>query len=287
MNLINLGFRVVSMKAQHTQTERQRMIDDFNNPKSGVQIMLLGMRLGSVSINLQFGAHRMIIMEWFESVQAFLQALGRIYRLGQKHEQWVFVPWIDHSYDQLQMHRISRKFVSSLGGEGNLDQAKGDIREQAEEFLRVFMGLEHSTWPEAWRSINYKDKDKWIKLEKENKERKDQGLPLKDMKGKEIDPRLKVHRRDGPNIPATVKKRVGISQWSRQKSTHVWNCKFISLCFTTVANNTSFKLIRVMTIFQPAPPQKSHLHRKNLTRSGPTLPILLFYPLAESNPQVS
>jgi len=122
MHLTKLRFNVVSIKSHHSQIECQRMVDNFNRPNSGVQIKLLGIRLGSVLINLQFGAHRTIIMKWFKSVQAFLQAV-------QKHEQWISITWIDQSYDQLPMRRICEKFVSSLGRKRDMNLIKGDIKD--------------------------------------------------------------------------------------------------------------------------------------------------------------
>ena len=93
-----------------------------------------------------------------------IQVVGRVHRIGQTHEQWVYVLWANHTYDQSCLHRIARKFVASIAGEGSAAADDVDTTAAAEEKLRLFLGLKDSAYHPSWSDPKYTAKDDHIKV---------------------------------------------------------------------------------------------------------------------------
>ncbi len=160
--LSNLGYRFLCLKATQTQDERAKVLERFNDPSSDIMILLMTTSLGSVSLNLQGAASRIIVMEIPVSFYVLVQVLGRIYRIGQRQEQFLYLLYTEDTYDQIAIHKMFVKIVPSLAGEGN-KLAEGNTATQDAEFkLCQFLGIEHSAYAPEWGVLPYSVKDKEI-----------------------------------------------------------------------------------------------------------------------------
>lgn len=68
---------------------RSKIVEDFNNSKSNVRLILLSLNAGGVGLNL-IGGNRLIIFEPHWNPQLESQACDRIYRVGQKKPVQVY-----------------------------------------------------------------------------------------------------------------------------------------------------------------------------------------------------
>lgn len=161
MQLINLGFKVLSLRSNQSQEERTRIIHEFNTNQE-VEVFLFNTRLGAQSLNLHHAAHKVIIMEVPLNMGTFIQVMGRVSRIGQKHAQDVYLLWSNHSYDQLRLHRLATKFVPTIAGEGSSVAASGKAEAHAMELLRRFLGQQYSTFHSVWGNSDFAAKDRWI-----------------------------------------------------------------------------------------------------------------------------
>jgi hypothetical protein len=136
------------------------MFKDFNDPKSTkFRILLINTKLGSTSLNLHGAACKIVIMEFMINLGTLIQILGRINRMGQEYAQQVYLLWTNHSFDQIELHRVTRKGVAAIAGEGSVLKEESSTEEDAEERFRLFLGLQHSAWDEEWRCVPYTNKD--------------------------------------------------------------------------------------------------------------------------------
>jgi hypothetical protein len=138
------------------------MFDAFNNPKSGVQVLLITTKLGSASLNFHYSSSRLIVWELCPSLGIFIQALGRIVRIGQAKKTFIHWLWCDESYDQIMLHRVYSKYISSLAGEAAAVGASDNVSQVTEELLRVFLGMQHSAYPRVWGSVEYRRKTRYL-----------------------------------------------------------------------------------------------------------------------------
>ncbi|CAG9860856.1 unnamed protein product [Phyllotreta striolata] len=69
--------------------ERQDIIDQINDPKGSTKILLLSLKAGYVGLNLM-GANHLFIMEPHWNPQMEIQAVARVYRLGQKKPVFIY-----------------------------------------------------------------------------------------------------------------------------------------------------------------------------------------------------
>ena len=165
--LLNLGYKLVSLRSKDSQEERVRKIDAFNNdPK--VQILLFNTKLGAQSLNLHTGGSRIAIIEPPPNMATAVQVIGRISRVGQTSDQLVLLLWVDETYDQILLHKLCRKFISTYGGEGAIERDKnGDadaatIVEEGEAVFSELWGLEHSPYAFEWGDPRWDSKKEWL-----------------------------------------------------------------------------------------------------------------------------
>ncbi|TAQ83067.1 hypothetical protein B7494_g8609 [Chlorociboria aeruginascens] len=158
--LANLGIKQVALRSNQTQEDRTAIIKAFNSTSSDIWVLLLTTALGSTSLNLQESASCMVVMEIPISFYILTQVLGRVNRIGQKKVQRVYLLWIDQSYDQIALHRIFRKIIPSLCGEGHAAKAE-DPPQVAQSLMQIFLGLKGSHTPLApeWGKAPYHMKD--------------------------------------------------------------------------------------------------------------------------------
>jgi transcription termination factor 2 len=68
---------------------RNDIVQNFNDPRSGIRVMLLSLTAGGVGLNL-VGANYLLLMDLHWNPQLEQQAMDRIYRFGQKKDVKIF-----------------------------------------------------------------------------------------------------------------------------------------------------------------------------------------------------
>lgn len=116
------------MRALHSHEERAAIVDDFNNPLKDVQVLIYGMRLGSVGFDLHRCCCRGIVFGWPWNANLLLQILGRLVRFGQQRAVEWLIATIDDTIHENHEGIIWRKFTRQMAAESGVsDRIKGEL----------------------------------------------------------------------------------------------------------------------------------------------------------------
>ncbi|XP_050296168.1 transcription termination factor 2 [Anthonomus grandis grandis] len=88
-HLRNLGIEIDQLDGTVPVNKRQEMVNNFNNPKSSVKVLLLSLTAGGVGLNL-VGANHLFLLDLHWNPQLENQAQDRIYRMGQNKPVFVY-----------------------------------------------------------------------------------------------------------------------------------------------------------------------------------------------------
>ncbi|XP_014213023.1 transcription termination factor 2-like [Copidosoma floridanum] len=69
--------------------DRQQIVDEFNSPRSGVNVLFLSLTAGGVGLNL-VGANHVLLIDLHWNPQLESQAQDRVYRFGQKKNVFIY-----------------------------------------------------------------------------------------------------------------------------------------------------------------------------------------------------
>ncbi|MCJ1433260.1 hypothetical protein MMC27_002619 [Xylographa pallens] len=120
------------IRAQHTAQEREKIVADFNNPKSSLQILVSSLRVGATSYNLQKACHYMVIIDVPGSASVLLQAIGRLFRIHQIHPVMCWVLFLEGTYDGKLMSSMCKKYLPIIAGQGAIAVTEGEIDQRCE-----------------------------------------------------------------------------------------------------------------------------------------------------------
>lgn len=130
-----LQFRAERISAGQTAKERADIIDEFNDPEGSVDLLVCSSQSAAESYNFQKGGHYTIVME-IVNFNTLDQIIGRQYRLGQKHEQYIKVLMSDNTYDQVLVAKYATKMIAQLSATMEdwqpTDEAVAEILNDAE-----------------------------------------------------------------------------------------------------------------------------------------------------------
>lgn len=200
---------MVSLRSSHSQEERSKYLHDFNHDPE-VQVLLFNTKLGSQSLNLHIGGHRIVGCEMPVNMGTWLQVVGRVCRVGQNFEQVIYLLWVCDSYDQILLHKLCRKFVSTFAGEGGVIQDGHDITENAEEVFRKFFGLQYSPYDHEWGDSNYASKYKWIEKREKDELAEEEVREVEDDGTDMVTPAKQS--RPKPFVPSSTTSKIGMSR---------------------------------------------------------------------------
>lgn len=130
-----LNFQVVELKSSYSASERRRVVELFNDPTSGVEILVANGRVASYGINLHHASHDLVIVDPPQNVSSILQMIGRVHRLGQKHVPEIIILSMWGSYDSIMEARQTKKMLPQLSGEGKAMTVEG-----AAKLLKKMLG---------------------------------------------------------------------------------------------------------------------------------------------------
>lgn len=119
--LSTLGSSFLSYRSQFLQSERDTTVEAFNDPLHENMVLVIGSRVGSSSINLQFSCSEMVILDGVDSGDWWIQMGGRLHRIGATRPQTVYIPTLLESFDVDLQRKNAAKMYSQLAGRAELE----------------------------------------------------------------------------------------------------------------------------------------------------------------------
>ncbi|KAI0096179.1 hypothetical protein F4776DRAFT_669584 [Hypoxylon sp. NC0597] len=116
------GWNVASIRSDHTMHERNRMVADFNNPDSQVDILVTSMELSAFGLNLHKACNKGIVVQWPWSANHLIQILGRLPRIGQARVvEWIIFTVPGTMYDRMETI-VWSKYIRQLAVESKISE---------------------------------------------------------------------------------------------------------------------------------------------------------------------
>ncbi|HEY0206645.1 MAG TPA: SNF2-related protein [Acetobacteraceae bacterium] len=121
------NFKVISIRSQNTAAEREEAVEDFNDPSHESQALVTSYLTTATSVNLQRGCCDVIFVDIAANANTALQAIGRVFRIGQPRPQQIWILVLDHSYDQVSQARAAVKMIGQIAGGGDMSYTDEDL----------------------------------------------------------------------------------------------------------------------------------------------------------------
>ncbi|RFU76606.1 hypothetical protein TARUN_5632 [Trichoderma arundinaceum] len=149
------------LTSQHSQSEMDQAVEAFNKPLSPYTCLVASLQLSAFGLNLHKSCHRGIIMELPPNHSTLLSALGRLWRIGQKHDVDWEILITRHSFDSFMEANVMEGYATTLAAVGRIDTAiTGEARKIcAYEIMRRQLGQECSRYPRKRVPWNKMDED--------------------------------------------------------------------------------------------------------------------------------
>ena len=112
--VLNLGFRLLSVRPNHNFSKRNTTIEDFSDPLHGSQVLVTSLKSLAATVNLQSSCSDTVFVDVPANPVKVLQAVSRIHRPGQNRAQQVWILTVDHTYDQVLQARAAQKMIGHL-----------------------------------------------------------------------------------------------------------------------------------------------------------------------------
>ena len=129
--VLNLGFRLLSVKSNHNDSKRNTAVEDFGDPTHESQVLITSLKSLAASVNLQSTCSDIVFVDVPSNPVRVLQAVSRIHRPGQNRSQQVWILTVNHTYDQVLQARAAQKMVGQLVGQ--IDPRSDDWLVKTEE----------------------------------------------------------------------------------------------------------------------------------------------------------
>ncbi|WEW60075.1 hypothetical protein PRK78_005559 [Emydomyces testavorans] len=113
-----LALEVLSLRAGMSMTDRDSVVAKFNNPESGVQILIATYSTCSVGLNLHQNCSDVVMLEPAIDYNATFHAIGRVHRLGQTQPQNIWILSGANTFDRFVEFKSTMKMVSQIVGMG-------------------------------------------------------------------------------------------------------------------------------------------------------------------------
>lgn len=121
------GYNFLSVDSSLESAAREEVFADFNDPSKSYDFLIVPMSIGGTSIELQNDCHKAVIFELPESIPTIINAIGRIHRVQQQHEQEVSILTVADSYDDFTLARAFRKYAKELCGKQGFAKVADEI----------------------------------------------------------------------------------------------------------------------------------------------------------------
>ncbi|RMZ78246.1 hypothetical protein DV737_g3998, partial [Chaetothyriales sp. CBS 132003] len=115
-----LGLPFLELRSGQTVQEKEMTIARFNDPYQRAKILITTFKATAVGVNLHKACHNVVMMSMPENVNSALQAIGRVHRLGQTHNQNIWILGVVNSYDEFLQVKVCEKFKAQILGEAKI-----------------------------------------------------------------------------------------------------------------------------------------------------------------------
>jgi len=85
--------------------------NQFNDPKTDIQILVTTYRTCAVGVNLHRACSDIVMVEPAINANTVLQAIGRVHRLGQTKEQTIRILFVDQSFNRRVEYNQAKKMI--------------------------------------------------------------------------------------------------------------------------------------------------------------------------------
>ncbi|KAL5085555.1 hypothetical protein Trisim1_010169 [Trichoderma cf. simile WF8] len=149
--LVAAGVPTIHYMSRHSQTERDHAVEAFNNPATPYTCLVTSLQLSAFGVNLHKACHRGLILEQPINQAILLQAQGRLWRIGQKHDVHWKLLYTRDSFDCYIESRNLEKYATTLAAESGIDpRIKGEARVICVfEIMRQHLGQSCSRYSRA------------------------------------------------------------------------------------------------------------------------------------------
>jgi hypothetical protein len=111
-----LSFDIASIRAGMSNKYRDDIAARFNDESSPLQVLFGTYATVSVGLNLNRACHHLVLFEHGVNANQELQAIGRVHRLNQQHEQYIYRLITRNTFERLVEYNATKKFRSQLVG---------------------------------------------------------------------------------------------------------------------------------------------------------------------------
>jgi len=137
-----IGLRVLSMRSDHSQNDRSDTLKRFKTKGSPYDVLLVSMRLGSYGLNFHDDCCKLIIVEQPFNLNTLIQAIGRVFRVGQQRAQEILILVIYDTNDYDQFMTNVAKIAPQLAAEGAFDgMTEEQVCQQVDAITQQWFGF--------------------------------------------------------------------------------------------------------------------------------------------------
>ncbi|KAM0425351.1 hypothetical protein ACHAPT_009407 [Fusarium lateritium] len=150
----------IHLLKEHIASDRGASISRFNDKNAECCALVPSLQLGAFGINLHRACSTAIIVEQPPNIPTLLQAIDRLWRIGQDKPVQVFILHLQSSYDSFVDAHNLEKHAHALTAEADIDtRITGELRLVcAYEMMRRLLGQETDRYPRLrvpWEKIDH------------------------------------------------------------------------------------------------------------------------------------
>ena len=82
-----------------------------------IKVLITSLRTTFASVNLQRAYHNIILLGFPSNINTILQALGRIFRIGQSKAGKITIVTMEYTFGHVLQHKAALKMISQLSGQ--------------------------------------------------------------------------------------------------------------------------------------------------------------------------
>ncbi|KAK5080675.1 hypothetical protein LTR05_008379 [Lithohypha guttulata] len=126
MFLKALNIKTLYIPPGSTQDEISEVVNRWNDPQDAHEVIVLSSRTAALGPNLHKACHRLVVYSMPENINLLNQIIGRVHRLGQTRDQYIWLLSQDASYDQILHAKAINKFLVQVLGDSKIESFMTD-----------------------------------------------------------------------------------------------------------------------------------------------------------------
>jgi len=124
--LTALGIKFLRVPPVASQELVQNLLTKWNDPTDDHEVFLLSSKTAALGLNLHKACHRLVVYSIPENINTLIQIIGRVHRIGQLREQYIWLLTQDTSYDQILRAKAIGKFLLQVLGDSDIKDFSSD-----------------------------------------------------------------------------------------------------------------------------------------------------------------